>query len=331
MLRIAIDAMGGDLGLRAALPAAAKAIAENPKLHLTLVGRRSEVQAEVARLRLPGGRISVVHAPDIVAMDEKPSSALRNKRESSLWKSLELLQQQSVDAVVSAGNTGALVGIGRYLLQTLPGIDRPAICAAIPAVGGHTYLLDLGANVDCGAQELYQFAVMGSALATALDGNAQPRIALLNIGEEAIKGNEQVRAASALFEADEMINYVGFAEGHDIFGDGADVVVCDGFVGNVALKVCEGTASMIARQLRGRFAGSWYGVVSGWLARPLLNSFHRKIDPEYYNGASLLGLRGVVVKAHGSSTEASFRHAIHQAARAVEQRLPDLIERHMAR
>ncbi len=328
MLRIAIDVMSGDFGLRSAIPAVATAIAENPRIHLTLVGDRADIEAEVARLRLPAGRISIVHAPDVVAMDEKPSVALRAKRESSLWKSLELLRDGQVRAVVSAGNTGALMAMGRYLLQTLPGIDRPAICAPIPSLTGHTYLLDLGANVDCSAQELHQFATMGSALAE-IHGMAQPRVALLNIGEELIKGNEQVKAAAKLLAEDAALNYIGNIEGNDIFSGAADVVVCDGFVGNVALKVCEGTASLIGTQLRNSFSRNWYGVLGGLLLQPLLKRFHRKIDPQQYNGAALLGLRGVVIKSHGSSSAESFACAIQEAAAAVEQSLPQRIERQL--
>ena len=329
MPRIAIDAMSGDHGLRSSLPAAASAIAENPQLKLTLIGQRDAMLAACRQRDIDPASFTLVDAPDVVAMDEKPALALRHQQQSSLWRAIELVRDGEVDAVVSAGNTGALVAMSRYLLECLPGIKRPAMCAPLPGEQGDTYMLDLGANVDCRPEELLQFALMGSALVTCLKGVARPRVALLNIGEEAGKGSEQVKVAAALMEADATLNYSGFVEGYDLFTNKAEVIVCDGFVGNVALKVCEGTASYIGRQLKGRFSSSWYGMISGLFVQPILREFKNDINPDRYNGAALLGLNGVVVKSHGGSSKKSFLSAIRHASRSVDQELSQRIARQL--
>ncbi|MFT5574640.1 MAG: glycerol-3-phosphate acyltransferase PlsX, partial [Bermanella sp.] len=243
--------MSGDHGLRSSLPAAASAIAENPQLKLTLIGQTDAILYECQKRNIDPSQFTLVDAPDIVGMDEKPSVALRKKQQSSLWKSIELVRGGEVDAVVSAGNTGAMVAMGRYLLDTLPDIRRPAMCAPLPGDSGDTYMLDLGANVDCRPEELLQFALMGSALVSCLKPLKAPRVALLNIGDEAGKGSELVKQAAELLSANGSINFTGFVEGFDLFSNKADVIVCDGFVGNIALKVCEGTAAYISRQLKG--------------------------------------------------------------------------------
>ncbi len=321
MPRIAIDAMSGDHGLRSSLPAAASAIAEDPQLKLTLIGQSDVMVRECQKRKIDPNLFTFVDAPDVVAMDEKPSVALRKCQQSSLWKSIELVRDGTCDAVVSAGNTGAMVAMGRYLLEALPGIRRPAMCAPLPGDRGDTYMLDLGANVDCRPEELLQFALMGSALVSCLKPLAQPRVALLNIGDEEGKGSEQVKAAAELLAASDAINYCGYIEGFDLFSNKTDVIVCDGFVGNIALKVCEGTASYISRQLRNKFKGSWYGRLSGLFVQPLLSDFKRDINPDKYNGAALLGLSGVIVKSHGGSSKKSFHSAIRHAAQSVEQNL----------
>ncbi|WP_372758327.1 phosphate acyltransferase PlsX [Litorivivens sp.] len=322
MPSIAIDAMSGDHGLRSSLPAAAKAIAEIPHLKLTLLGQKQAILDECQRRSVDPALFTLIDTPDVIGMEESPAVVLRKKQDSSMWRAIELLRDGQVDGVVSAGNTGALVAISRFQLQCLPGIRRPAMCAPLPGEKGDTYMLDLGANVDCRPEELLQFAQMGSALVACLKGAAKPRVALLNIGEEAGKGTELVREAAALLEGEAGVNFTGYVEGFDLFTNRADVIVCDGFVGNVALKVCEGTASYIGRQLKNRFSDSWYGMLSGLFVQPLLKDFKNDINPDEYNGAALLGLNGVVVKSHGSSSKKSFYSAIRHAARAVEQELP---------
>jgi glycerol-3-phosphate acyltransferase PlsX len=258
-------------------------------------------------------------------MDERPSHALRNKQDSSMAVAMMLVAEGRADACVSAGNTGALMMLGRSILKMFPGIDRPAITKLFPSQGGGCFVLDLGANVDCTAEHLLQFALMGQSLAHAIKGVERPRVALLNVGGESIKGNEQVRLAATLFEQCEAINYVGFAEGGDIFRAVADVIVCDGFVGNVALKSAEGAAKIILNGVRNFFAESWYTRLLARLVTPLIAKGLRQLDPETHNGAMFLGLQGVLVKSHGAATVASFEHAIDLAAQEARVNLPGLI------
>lgn len=321
--------MGGDFGLRSTIPASVLALNENSELHITLVGDEPAIRAALADSRAPLDRLSIVHAPDVVLMDDKPASALRSKRQSSMAIALELLRDGQVSAVLSAGNTGALVAMSCIIVQRMDGIRRPAICAPIPSDHHHTFMLDLGANVECSAEELRQYAVMGSALCSVVDGNAAPRVGLLNIGEELIKGTALMQDTAALLSEEPRLNYVGFVEGGDIFGGEVDVVVCDGFVGNIALKVSEGTASFINRTLRAQLRETLLGRLVGLLLLPVLKRFQKRHDPRYYNGAVLLGLKGVVVKSHGSSDEKGFLAAIQQAARAVGQDLPARIAEHL--
>ncbi len=317
--------MGGDAGPRQALPAASNALRRYPDLHLVLVGDEAVVRAHIEA----DPRIEIVAAADVVTMADKPTQALRHKPDSSMRRAIDLLADGRVDAVVSAGNTGALMAMGALLLQRLPGIERPALCSPVPTRAGHCYLLDLGANLDCSPQQLHQFAVMGSALATVLDDLPQPRVGLLNVGSEAGKGTDVVRAAAALCEADTRLNYRGYVEGDQLFDGIADVVVCDGFSGNVALKVCEGTAQLIAHKLRVAFDGGIVRRLIGALAAPTLRALHSQLDPGQYNGACLLGVRGVVVKSHGRSDSGAFGRAIDCAVRSVQRGLPVQIERHL--
>jgi glycerol-3-phosphate acyltransferase PlsX len=328
-LRIAIDVMGGDHGLRVSLPAALASLQQFPHLHVALVGAADAIRRELDSAPDLGARISVVTAEQVVDMSEKPSAALRHKVRSSMRVALDLLAAKEVAAVVSAGNTGALMAMGAFALERLPGIDRPAICAAVPTRDGCCWLLDLGANVDCSPEQLHQFALMGAALA-ALDGAAPARVALLNIGAETSKGNTQVKAAAELLRADEQLNYVGFVEGDSLFRGGVDVAVCDGFVGNVALKVCEGTASLIADKLRAVLSASAPARLLALLARPTLRRLYAELDPQRYNGACLLGLQGIVVKSHGGSTAQGFERAIARAVSAVEQNLLGAIAQRLA-
>ncbi|MGF1644821.1 MAG: phosphate acyltransferase PlsX [Thiotrichales bacterium] len=325
-IRIALDAMGGDFGPAVVVPAAARSLREFADIELTLVGDEAAINACMAdQPGIDRARIRIRHASQVVGMDEQPAQALRNKKDSSMRVSIDLVKSNTVGACVSAGNTGALMATAKFVLKTLAGIDRPAIITAIPSLHGHTHILDLGANVDCSAEQLYQFGVMGSALAAAVDGKAEPRVGLLNVGSEAIKGNMQVKQADQLLEASKL-NYVGFVEGDSIYLADVDVVVCDGFVGNVALKTSEGLAKMISTNLKGEFMRSPLTKLAGLVARPVLQSFRRSIDPRRYNGASLLGLQGIVIKSHGGADELAFANAIKIARLEVQQAIPQRID-----
>lgn len=319
--------MGGDLGLRSSLPAAVNSLQRFPNLELTLVGAAAQIRAELAAVPL---RLQIVDAEQVVDMHDRPGAALRHKPRSSMRVALDMLAAHEVDAVVSGGNTGALVVMSLVVLRNLSGIERPAMCTALPTKNGHCLLLDLGANVDCDAAQLHQFALMGAALA-ASDGIENPRVALLNIGAESVKGNEQVKQAHEIFTADSQLNYCGFVEGSSLFDDVADVVVCDGFAGNIALKTCEGTASLITTKLRAQFSRTLFTRAIGALARPVLKALYRELDPQQYNGAVLLGVRGIVIKSHGNSSSAGFESAIARAVNAIDKDLPGLIERALPR
>jgi glycerol-3-phosphate acyltransferase PlsX len=322
---VALDAMGGDIGPDAVVPAALKALETHEDLSVILVGDEAVLQKTLAsRKTAVGERLSIRHASQVVEMDELPSHAMRNKKDSSMRVAINLVKQGEASACVSAGNTGALMATARFVLKMLPGIDRPAICTALPSMTGHTWMLDLGANVDVDAEHLLQFAVMGSVMASAVDGNRSPRIGLLNIGEEEIKGNEQVKEAAGLL-ASSHLNYGGFAEGDDIYKGGYDVVVCDGFVGNVSLKTTEGVAKMIAQFIREEFSRNILTKLAALITMPVLRAFRHRIDPRRYNGASLLGLRGIVIKSHGSADELAFANAIKVAVLAVRESVPERI------
>jgi glycerol-3-phosphate acyltransferase PlsX len=315
-ITIALDAMGGDHGADVVVPAALGFLARDRQCELVLVGHE-----ETIGQRLPGGklpdRLTIRHASQAVAMDEAPSRALRGKKDSSMRVAIDLVKQGLADACVSAGNTGALMATARFVLKTLPQVDRPAIITALPSVHGRTWVLDLGANVDCEARHLFQFAVMGSELVTAVEGIERPAVGLLNIGQEEIKGNEQVREAHELLGRTEL-NYVGYVEGDDIYlRDNLDIVVTDGFVGNVALKNAEGVAKLIRHFMRAEFGRNLLTRMAGILATPVLRALGSRIDPRRYNGASLLGLRGIVVKSHGGADVVAFENAIAIARKEV--------------
>ncbi len=326
-LTIALDGMGGDHGPPVVVPAALHALTEQTDLKLILVGDREVLETAV---RTFGGqldaRLSVHHASQTVAMDELPSAALRGKKDSSMRVAIDLVKQGVAAACVSAGNTGALMATARFVLKTLPGIDRPAICSALPSIKGHTHMLDLGANVDSDAETLFQFAVMGAALTSAVENIPSPRVGLLNIGAEEMKGNERVKEAGRLLAASRL-NYVGFIEGDDIYSGAVDVVVCDGFVGNVALKTSEGVARMIRHYMEQEFLRSPLTKLVGALALPVLKSFRAKIDPRQYNGASLLGLQGIVIKSHGGADIIAYANAIKEAGLEVRKAVPQRISK----
>ena len=319
---IAIDAMSGDRGADVVASAALDAVKENEALSLVLVGIRSELEA----LLHPGhSRIRIVEAADVVRMNERPSHALRHKRNSSMAVALGLVRDGVAQGCVSAGNTGALMAFGRSVIRMYPGIERPAIAKLIPSLRGRCHVLDLGANVDSTAENLYQYALMGSLMASAICNQPEPRVALLNVGEEEIKGNEQVRLASHMLAQCDTINYIGYIEGSDLFRDVADVVVCDGFVGNIALKTGDGVAGLLIELLEQAFTKTFYGKCVGFFARPIIGRLLRLMDPSRHNGASLLGLQGVVIKSHGNANERAMLAAIRQAVREVELEVPSRI------
>ncbi|HEX8596397.1 MAG TPA: phosphate acyltransferase PlsX [Pseudomonas sp.] len=319
---IAIDAMGGDFGPRNIVQASLACLIATPSLHLILVGQAPLIEELIARQ--PGvdrARLHVVNASEVIAMDERPSQALRGKPDSSMRVALGLVAEGQAQACVSAGNTGALMALSRFVLKTLPGIDRPAMVAAIPTQRGYCQLLDLGANVDCSAENLYQFAVMGSVAAEAL-GILRPKVALLNVGTEDIKGNQQVKLAASLLQAAAGLNYSGFIEGDGLYRGEADVVVCDGFVGNILLKSSEGLATMIAARVQALFNQNLLSRAVGVLALPLMKRLQADLAPARHNGASFLGLQGIVVKSHGSASVQGFQSAIQRALIEVQENLP---------
>jgi glycerol-3-phosphate acyltransferase PlsX len=319
---IAIDAMGGDFGPRHIVPASIACLAEYPSLHLVLVGQASLLEEIIARH--PGAdrsRLHVKHAGEVVGTNERPSRALRGKPDSSMRVALELVRDGYAQACVSAGNTGALMALSRHLLKTLPGIDRPAMITAIPTHAGSCHLLDLGANVDCSAQHLYQFAVMGVVAAEAL-GTPFPRVALLNVGTEEIKGNQQVKLAASLLQKEEGLNFIGYVEGDGLYRGEADVVVCDGFVGNILLKSSEGLVSLVSSRLEALFRSGVASRLAGLLALPLLRRLQAELTPARHNGASFLGLQGIVVKSHGGAGQEGLQSAIRRAVVEVRENLP---------
>ena len=314
--------MGGDFGPRNIVQASIACLLATPSLHLTLVGQSSLLEELIARHSgVDRSRLHVVHASEIITMDERPSQALRGKPDSSMRVALGLLADGKAHACVSAGNTGALMALSRFVLKTLPGIDRPAMVAAIPTERGYCQLLDLGANVDCTAEHLYQFAVMGSVAAEAL-GVVRPRVALLNVGTEDIKGNQQVKLAASLLQAAPGLNYIGFVEGDGLYRGEADVVVCDGFVGNVLLKSSEGLALMIGERIERLFRRNVLSRLVGLMARPVLGRLKADLAPARHNGASFLGLQGIVVKSHGSADAHGFQSAIQRALIEIQENLP---------
>ncbi len=320
--------MGGDYGPSVVVPAAREFLKHVEAVSLILVGNepaiREHLEGEVLHPRL-----RIQHASQSVGMDEPPSRALRGKKDSSMRVAIDLVKAGEAHACVSAGNTGALMATARFVLKTLPFVDRPAIITAVPSQRGSTYLLDLGANVDCSAIHLFQFAVMGSELVRAVEGVAAPKVGLLNIGQEEIKGNEQVKQAHELLVASDL-NYVGYVEGDQIYLGDIDIIVTDGFVGNVALKTSEGVAKLMGRLLSKSFKVNWLTRISGLTALPVLNRFRRTFDPRRFNGASLLGLRGIVIKSHGSADRIAFENAIRIAEKEIHCNVPERIAEQVA-
>ena len=330
VLTVALDAMGGDHGPEVTVPAALDSAKRYPNLHLILVGDEKRLRQTLAgKENAFGERIRIHHASEVVEMHESPSKALRGKKDSSMRMAIDLVKKGTAQACVSAGNTGALMAIAKFVLKTIPGVDRPAIVGMLPSRTGHTHVLDLGANVDCTAEHLRQFAVMGYELVKAVENQDHPKVGLLNIGEEEIKGNEQVKEAAKLL-ADTHVNFVGFVEGNDIFRGTVDVIVTDGFTGNVALKAIEGFAKLFTGTLRDEFDRNLLTRMLALLALPVLKMFKRRFDPRRYNGASLLGLRGIVVKSHGNADRVSFANAIRVAMLEIEMDIPVRIGQRVA-
>ncbi|MEY2865496.1 MAG: phosphate acyltransferase PlsX [Candidatus Methylopumilus sp.] len=327
-ITLAVDAMGGDHGPKITVPASINALTRYDQLHIILVGDRELIEKELQKNKYTNTRLSVQHASEVVEMDESPQSALKNKKDSSMRVAINLIKEEKAQACVSAGNTGALMATARYVLKMLPGIDRPAIASSLPSQKGTTYMLDLGANTDCTAEHLLQFAVMGAMLVSSVTGNPKPSVGLLNIGSENIKGNEIVKEAGELLRRSHL-NFYGNVEGNDIFKGTTDVVVCDGFVGNVALKTAEGIAQLMGRFLTQEFKRNWITKVMAFISLLVLNRFKKRLDPRRYNGASFLGLKGIVVKSHGGADSYSFFFAIQTAIEESKNNVLEKIQKQL--
>ena len=325
---IAIDAMGGDNGMQVTVPASLKVLKEFPDLHLHLVGDKPQMQTLLGDL--PVGvaeRLQLLHAEETISAEEKPANVLRSGQGSSMFLAASLVKSGTVQAMVSAGNTGALIMIGRHLLKTINGIDKPALVATIPGAFSQAYLLDVGANVDCSAEQLFQFGAMGSVLAESLAPGHRARVGLLNIGVEDYKGSDQVKRAAKMLESCKALDYVGFVEANALFEGLADVVVCDGFVGNVTIKTSAGVANVVNTILSDQIAENWFNRIAGLLLKPLLRKIRRQTSPHRFNGASLLGLQGSIIKSHGNTNVDGFAFAIQQAINEVENAVPQLISK----
>ena len=323
--------MGGDFGPKTTIPASVNCLKSNSKLSIILVGDEQVLKSQVAdEMSNYPGRLSIHHASETVEMHEAPAKALKNKKDSSMRVAINLVRDGQATACVSAGNTGALMATARFVLKMIPGIERPAIVSTLPSIHGHSHVLDLGGNVDSSAEQLFQFGVMGSEVVKAVDNIDQPRIGLLNIGEEETKGNEQVKAASKLL-ANSDLNYVGYVEGNSLCaGNNVDLIVTDGFVGNVALKTIEGTASMISQLMKEEFNKNIFTKIGALFSFPVLKAFKKRIDPRLYNGASFVGIRGLVIKSHGGADPLAFETAIQlaivEAEKDVAQKISDKVE-----
>jgi len=322
--------MGGDGGVELTVPAALQALKNNPDLHLCLVGDENRIHPLLSEISSElNSRISLIHTTVGISDADNPGSVLRSGKQSSMYKAAELVKSGDVQAMVSAGNTGALLMVGRHLLKTIPGIQKPAIVATIPGATRQCYLLDVGANPECDAQQLFEFAVMGSVLAESL--TATPvRVGLLNIGSEQYKGTGEVRQAGALMESCPALNYVGFIEANELFAGDADVVVCDGFIGNVTIKSSAGVANVVKNLLADQLAGSWLTRLSWLSSSSALNRLSAQINPQRFNGASLLGLQGSIIKSHGNATVEGVTYAVQQAVKEVENAVPQLIAKKVA-
>lgn len=329
-LTIALDVMGGDKGPLVTIPAAISAVQENPELHLILCGDENVItDILTSHNALEHPNFTLHFTTEVVEMHEKPAIAIRTKKDSSMRKALDLVKEGKAQACVSAGNTGALFSIAHFVLKTLPGVERPALISSLPThdPNKHVFMLDLGANVFCDSNVLYQFAVMGSVMAEEVDSIESPRIGLLNMGEEEIKGSDHIKQTASQLSTNDSINYIGFVEGNDIFTNKADVIVCDGFVGNVALKTCEGVALLVYNKFKHTLSQHFFARMISKLIAPTLKKLFKSVNPDQYNGASLVGLRGIVVKSHGNANSMAFKSAISEAVKAVEKQVPEKIKK----
>ena len=329
-ISIAVDAMGGDFGPLITIPAALNILSDQSNVKIILVGDEVQLRRELNKLNPDGleERIEIQHASQTVGVNENVAQALRGKKDSSMRVAINLVRDKTADACVSAGNTGALMATARFVLKTLPGIDRPAIVSTLPSMRGHVHVLDLGANVDSPSELLLQFGVMGSILVKYLENIDEPSVALLNIGVEDIKGNETIKRAAQLMR-ESNLNYQGYIEGDAIYTGDVDIIICDGFVGNVALKTSEGLAQMVSHIMKTGFSQNIFTRVAGMFAKPILTKMNRRVDHRRYNGATLLGLRGTVIKSHGGADPLAFVHAIREAIAEVKNKLPEHIEREL--
>lgn len=326
--------MGGDKGPLVTIPSAIMAVQNMPNLHLVLCGDETLITTELAKHKIVDHpQFTLYPTTHVVEMNDKPSFALRTKKDSSMRKALDLVKDGTAQACVSAGNTGALFAIAHFVLKTLPGVERPALISSLPTHDEqqHVFMLDLGANVFCDSSILYQFAIMGSVMAEQVDGIHNPRIALLNMGEEDIKGSDHIKLAATRLNENPDINYVGFVEGNDIFANKTDVIVCDGFVGNVALKTCEGVARMVYNKLKDILTRNVFTRFIGWILTSALKKLFKPLNPDQYNGASLIGLRGIVVKSHGNANVMAFYTAIMEAVKETERKVPEKIKEKLAK
>ncbi|CAM3969646.1 phosphate acyltransferase PlsX [Pseudoalteromonas byunsanensis] len=327
-LTIALDMMGGDYGPRSSIPAAVNAVNKHPNLMLLLCGNEVVIRDGLSKLdSLNHPRLIIKHCPEVVTNGCEPALALRNKKASSMRIALDLVKGGEAQACVSSGNTGALFFMAHYVLKMLPGIKRPALISSVPTEKKQpVYLLDLGANVHCDAETLFQFGIMGSIVAGQALSIERPKVCLLNIGSEDIKGHEGIKQAAKMMKSTEHINYQGYCEGSDMFSGKADVIVCEGFVGNVALKTCEGIAKLIMHKFTKALKKHAFYRILAFALRPVIKKLYKRVNPDQYNGASLVGLRGIVVKSHGNATNKAFLAAIEEAAREVERRIPEKIQ-----
>ena len=324
---IAVDAMGGDGGPKIIMPSLREFILENKDIRIKVFGDKDILSEHSKNFEeYIASQVEIIHTKEKVLSDDSPSHALRHKKKSSMSMAIQAVKNNEASACVSAGNTGALMAISRFILGTLDGIDRPAIESMLPSLNGHTHVLDLGANVDCKAEHLYQFAVMGSVLSMILDDKDNPSVGLLNVGQEVIKGNIQVKEAHDLLK-NSTLNYVGFVEGDDIFCGNIDVIVCDGFIGNIALKTSEGIAKFISSTLKDEFKKNVFTKIAGISSTKVLNSFKKVIDPRRYNGASLIGLKGIIIKSHGGADSFAFNNSLKIALKEVNKDVPTCINK----
>ncbi|WP_338521677.1 phosphate acyltransferase PlsX [Candidatus Legionella polyplacis] len=327
---IAIDTMGGDYGVKASIPACVRLIKKNSNLKLLLVGNQEQIYTQLKKFNITKHeQFSVIHTHEEISMEQSPINAIRNKKNSSMHVAIKLIKEKRAHACVSSGNTGALVAISNFFLKTLPGIERPGIMAVFPTIIGKTRVLDLGASITLNARHLFQFSIMGSALIEILEKKMNPKVGLLNVGIEDIKGNDQIKLASYKLKQSKIINYIGYVEGNCVYTGRVDLIICDGFTGNIVLKTSEGLAKLILIKIKESFYKNFFTKLLGIISMPVWLNIKKKMNPIYYNGAVLLGLNGIVIKSHGNACEKAFEFAIKEAIKEVENNVIDLLRDRM--